>query len=319
MSLLAAAGLTAGAGLLGSALSSLSQRDSNKANMKLAEYQFEKNKEMWNAQNEYNHPLEQMNRLKDAGLNPNLVYGHGAVGNTSSPAPKYEAPSMKAYTGFGDDFRNSMVSAYNVKNMVAQNENLRSQNEAIEAMAAMTKEKAAGQALQNKILALDHGIKESTYDSTINRMKMQEEELRQSIEFTRMQIDKKGVDIIGQRIKNDLLREDLKMKPLERRNLDLIIQTTLARLPIAQKEAQLMELGIRPQDGIIARIIAQTAHSLGIDMDLVGDTLMPVKKGASKIVDDIGNWWSGTWGVRQIWKHAFNVSGKKTIDYLNGK
>lgn len=306
MSLLAAAGLTAGAGLLGSALSSKSQRDSNKANMKLAEYQFEKNKEMWEAQNAYNHPLEQMNRLKDAGLNPNLVYGHGAVGNTSSPAPKYEAPSMKAYTGFGDDFRNSMVSAYNVKNMVAQNENLRSQNEAIEAMAAMTKEKAVGQSIQNKILALDHGIKYSTKDSTINRINLQEQELRQSIEFTRMQIDKKGVDIIGQKIKNDLLREDMKIKPMERRNLDLIIQTTLARLPIAQKEAELMELGVRPQDDIITRIIAQTANSLGLNMDMVGNTLMPFQKGASKIATDLADgFWNHTW-VGKKWSNYFN-------------
>lgn len=38
----------------------------------------------WNRQNEYDHPMQQMQRLKEAGLNPHLVYGNGAVGNTSS-------------------------------------------------------------------------------------------------------------------------------------------------------------------------------------------------------------------------------------------
>ena len=33
----------------------------------------------WNAQNAYNHPSQQMQRLKEAGLNPNLVYGGGAT------------------------------------------------------------------------------------------------------------------------------------------------------------------------------------------------------------------------------------------------
>lgn len=47
---------------------------------------------MWNAQNAYNTPAEQMKRLKDAGLNPMLVYGHGSVvGNT--------AGSMSAASG----------------------------------------------------------------------------------------------------------------------------------------------------------------------------------------------------------------------------
>lgn len=42
----------------------------------------------WNLMNDYNHPIQQMERLKAAGLNPLLVYGSGSVtGNTTgSPA-----------------------------------------------------------------------------------------------------------------------------------------------------------------------------------------------------------------------------------------
>lgn len=38
----------------------------------------------WNRQNAYNAPEAQMARLQKAGLNPNLVYGNGAVANSSS-------------------------------------------------------------------------------------------------------------------------------------------------------------------------------------------------------------------------------------------
>lgn len=38
--------------------------------------------EFWHMQNEYNHPKAQMERLKEAGLNPNLVYGEGVSGAT---------------------------------------------------------------------------------------------------------------------------------------------------------------------------------------------------------------------------------------------
>lgn len=37
--------------------------------------------DMWERQNAYNTPANQMQRLKDAGLNPALMYGQGNVGN----------------------------------------------------------------------------------------------------------------------------------------------------------------------------------------------------------------------------------------------
>lgn len=44
----------------------------------------------WNREANYNSPIEQMKRLKEGNLNPNLVYGSGAVG--------LEAPSTAAPT-----------------------------------------------------------------------------------------------------------------------------------------------------------------------------------------------------------------------------
>lgn len=46
--------------------------------------QVQTNRENWQLQNEYNAPSAQMERLLAAGLNPNLVYGSGAVGNNAS-------------------------------------------------------------------------------------------------------------------------------------------------------------------------------------------------------------------------------------------
>lgn len=78
-----------------------SVRETNQANRELAEYAYEKDLEMWNRQNVYNSPVEQMQRLEEAGLNPNLMYGQGSTGNASS-SPSYDAPKMEAYTSFGD-------------------------------------------------------------------------------------------------------------------------------------------------------------------------------------------------------------------------
>lgn len=73
-----------GAGLLGagaSIASSLSNRSavesSNRHNERLSW-------EQWHTTNRYNHPKEQMRRFREAGLNPNLIYGQMA--NVPPPA-----------------------------------------------------------------------------------------------------------------------------------------------------------------------------------------------------------------------------------------
>lgn len=111
--LIGAAAISMGGNLLGSLLGFGSQERANKANMKLAEYQYSKALEMWNRQNEYNLPKNQMSRLTDAGLNPNLVYGNGTVqGLTSAPAPQYHAPTIGAYTNFGSLGAEQAVTTY---------------------------------------------------------------------------------------------------------------------------------------------------------------------------------------------------------------
>lgn len=61
------------------------------ANRAAAELAYEREKEMWNMMNMYNSPAAQMQRFKDAGLNPHLIYGQGNSGNAQG-FPKYQPP-----------------------------------------------------------------------------------------------------------------------------------------------------------------------------------------------------------------------------------
>lgn len=64
------------------------QRIQNNFNKQQATTSWRRALDMWNRQNVYNSPKEQMNRLLQANLNPNLMYGQGSVGNaSSSPSP----------------------------------------------------------------------------------------------------------------------------------------------------------------------------------------------------------------------------------------
>lgn len=128
---------------------------------------------MWNTQNEYNSPKEQMRRLKDAGLNPMLVYGNGSVsGNTSASAPSYEPVN---YTGAFSDLGKAIGSA--AQRQLAQkrvefegqklNQDLRLGQEQIEQVRANTKllassvlrnEADAFSILHNLALAREAGV-----------------------------------------------------------------------------------------------------------------------------------------------------------------
>lgn len=148
-------GIVAGVGsLLGgfgsSAMNNKAVQDTNKANMEIAKYQaqwqqqenekaYQRSLKMWNLQNEYNSPTQQMARIRAAGLNPNLVYGNGVAGNSAGSTPQYEpakfnAPTMQAYRGWnlGISDATSQYLAYRtvkaqVDNMEAQNSLIRQQ------------------------------------------------------------------------------------------------------------------------------------------------------------------------------------------------
>lgn len=148
-------GIVAGVGsLLGgvgsSAMNNKAVQDTNKANMEISKYQaqwqqqeneksYQRSLKMWNLQNEYNSPTQQMARIRAAGLNPNLVYGNGVTGNSAGSTPQYEpakfnAPTMQAYRGWnlGISDATSQYLAYRtvkaqVDNMEAQNSLIRQQ------------------------------------------------------------------------------------------------------------------------------------------------------------------------------------------------
>lgn len=127
-------GLTLGAGAsaLGSLLGFGSSQSANSTNIEIARMNNEAqikmlrnqqayNEDMWNKQNEYNLPKNQVQRLLAAGINPSAVFGSGSV----SEAGQLTAPSMPAlqqahvspydFSGIGDAvnsyYQNQLVNA----------------------------------------------------------------------------------------------------------------------------------------------------------------------------------------------------------------
>lgn len=85
--------------------------------------------QMWNATNQYNSPVEQMKRFKDAGLNPNLIYGSmpqspqpAVVKSSTSPAEyKFDlAQSLNMFNQLENSKLNNELTRAEISNKLQQ-------------------------------------------------------------------------------------------------------------------------------------------------------------------------------------------------------
>lgn len=85
-------GLNTVGGLINQAFAKRNARIQAEYNKELMGYQAELQQQQIDKENAYNTPLAQMERLKDAGLNPNLAYGNLSSSNQTS-VPKVSSPA----------------------------------------------------------------------------------------------------------------------------------------------------------------------------------------------------------------------------------
>jgi len=65
----------------------------HQVNRNLAKEEREWQEKMWHEQNLYNSPAQQMQRFREAGLNPNLIFGQGTPGNATE-LPHYQRANV---------------------------------------------------------------------------------------------------------------------------------------------------------------------------------------------------------------------------------
>lgn len=125
---LAQGGAQAGAGTLGVFTQAAQNRKSRQFSREMYQRQFDDNIRLWEMQNEYNSPARQMERLKDAGLNPAMMYGKGAsAGLASTPkSPEVKSAQFQApdWSPIGDAVGNSIDKYFDTKIKKAQHDNL---------------------------------------------------------------------------------------------------------------------------------------------------------------------------------------------------
>ncbi|MFS2490597.1 hypothetical protein [Parabacteroides distasonis] len=171
-------------GLGSSAMNNKAVRDTNKANMEIAKYQaqwqqqenekaYQRSLNMWNLQNEYNSPTQQMARIRAAGLNPNLVYGNGVTGNSSGSTPQYEpakfnAPTMQAYRGWNLGISDAISQFLAYRTAKAQVDNMEAQNSLIRQQTATEATKQANIAASTSRSEFDLNMAKELKDVSVS-------------------------------------------------------------------------------------------------------------------------------------------------------
>ena len=166
---------------IGGAFNSIFQGRQNRKNREFQERENQINRQfavdMWNKQNEYNLPTNQMQRLRDAGINPHLAYSNGQPMNTSNaPAtpsgigsmPQGIAPQMN----IGEIF-NALMTKAQIKQMEAQTEKTLAEKEEVEA-------RTEGIGKDNKVkdIELTHKDRQMLAEIGVNEQNIEESKSR---------------------------------------------------------------------------------------------------------------------------------------------
>ena len=258
-------GISAGLSLFGGMANRASQERQNRMNLMAQHVENERNRkfaiDMWNKQNEYNLPTNQMQRLRDAGINPHLAYSQGQPMNTSNaPAsptgigsmPQGVAPQMN----IGEVF-NALLTSAQVKNMNAQTEKTIAEKKEVESrtqgIEKDNKVKDIELTYKEREILANIGVTEGQIDtikSNLETAKITDDKLRKEIESIEANTAKtkqekenleKNLVLIGAQVLNIL--EDTELKKAQRGLVDIqkgnVQQQTkllLAQTGIAQTE-----------------------------------------------------------------------------------
>lgn len=139
----------------------------------------------WNMQNEYNSPEKQMERLKNAGLNPNMLYDKtGAV----IPAQNINTPDVQGgqfrTPDFGSVGQTILQGYFDTRIKQAQYDNMKEQNRNIfqDTLLKAQQTEEAGARAQG--YARDNAVKYETFTDEVRAASLRNMKLEADISYT---------------------------------------------------------------------------------------------------------------------------------------
>lgn len=258
---IAGAAIQGGTQLLGGLFNNMSVARQNRKSRIFAksmyDRQYKDSLAFWNMQNEYNTPEAQMQRFKNAGLNPNLIYGQGNSGNAGSLSPpSVNQPSFNPADWSSVSRLGSSVLAgyYALERGQAEVDKLRSANTVDLENAALIQAKRIGQGVQNARGIIDYNLEKELYQTNLDARK---ENLRQMKAETQFKLDEneRRAAMNAANLRESLVKV-LNMR-LEGKRLGAAISNLWKDAELKQLDIELRRQGINPNHPMYAQILGR--------------------------------------------------------------
>lgn len=222
---------------------------------------YERSVEFWNMQNAYNDPQRQMERFKNAGLNPNLIYGNGTSTTAGPPSvPSVEAPQV--------NLPRAVSSYFDTQTRSAQIDNLKAQNTVLLEEAALKRAQTNATNAVTPLREFDLGFKTEMRDTNADYRK---EELRSKQLGNTFQSVKNYYQSAREQVTLDSIAQDVVRKEaetgrikLDSQRLDQVIDLIRKDNDLKAQELELRRQGITSHDEIYWRVLAKYLSKLGI-------------------------------------------------------
>lgn len=163
--------------------------------MELAEYSHSKDLEMWERANEYNSPAAQMDRLGEAGINPNLAYASGAGNMRAAELPRYQDLKAPDYSNRESMFNMALGAYQSITSHRAQVDNVQSQTKLNEERTAHETLKALLTNAQGLSATARATLDQELANYSKEYVKNQVDQLKLANEKTRADIEAVGTGI----------------------------------------------------------------------------------------------------------------------------
>lgn len=219
------------------------------------------NLEMWNLQNQYNSPAAQMQRYKDAGLNPNLIYGQGQPGMAS---PVQQAPGINSKGSPAEmakifplqklDFVNTMMGI-RMQDQQLQN---------MEAVKTQTEAETKLKVLEAALKAIELGFRPQEIEYLLDKMDFEKTLWPDEAALLKGSVKKMGEETLNLISQRGLIETEKGLKDVEKN----IKQKELDFLPELQQfqrssfPLDLQAKGLQNQN--ITQAIAEKASKIGL-------------------------------------------------------
>lgn len=243
----------------------------------------------WEMQNQYNSPTAQMQRLKEAGLNPNLVYGGGSatqqagvVKNTDAPGWNPETPNVG---NIGEAATMALGQYYNIQQQKAQTDLIKTQNTLAQENIRMNQIRQTAETLGIMMKNFKYGQEQKMAPYNLQMLKEQIGSVQQNQmeSLARMSQMSWSQNLGQQRLEMDKTRQesDLSTANLQRMIMRMSMNKTTEEIAQIKQnvenakkqgtwqgmmndlQAELQRLGLTTSDPAAYKIIMKFADKLG--------------------------------------------------------